>query len=733
MAEPISIVIEEDGDDVRVDPVTGTVEVDQPDGGVVVQLDAQRGGKGRDPEDHYANLADKIDSVMLANIGEELFTAVNADNDSRAGYLATRARGFDLLGIKLQEPRTEIGQASAAAEGLSSVTNPLLLETCLKAWANAEGELLPADGPAKVVNVGNATSEIDELAEAFEKGFNHYLTVTATEYYPDTSHMLLWGPIFGGSGFKKIYRCPMRKRPVSESVDPKDLIVSDTTKDLRSCARITHQISMRPSVMKRMVLMGAYIEEPIGPPTPTPTAVDTKIAGIQGTQPPKRPEDQPFTIWEIQCELDIPEFAPGQFKNEGIPLPYLVSMDKDTRKVLAIRRDWHDDDEDCQRAKMYVKYPYVPGPGFYGTGQLNILGNCSAAMTAAWREALDAGMFANFPAFLIAKLTGRQNTSEMRLSPGQGQPIETGGNPIGNMVMGLPYKDITPGLMALMDKILVQARSLGAAPDTPSGEGIQNVPVGTMLAHIEQATKVMAATHRSMHGAQAEEFELIIDLFRRYPQDFWEHNRECAPNYWSEQKFLEAVRLCQLVPRSDPNVPSHLHRVAKGVALTQLIINPVLGSRMDPGETLKRVLNAMREDPDGLVVEPPPAGEPPLEAKAKMVQAQASATSAQAKVTEAQTKGALEAQKMQAQKEKDIIDLADSIVVHQADFAKLQRQSATDAAKIQREDAKIRQQGVANERSFALDAAKHQEAVRERIQEADLRTREMLNSPKPAK
>ena len=221
-------------------------------------------------------------------------------------------------------------------------TNPLLLEALLKSWANARSELLPSEGPIKISDEEVTESEQgDDLAEALERDMNHYLTVTASEYYPDTSHMLLWGTLFGGSGFKKIYRCPMRKRPVSESVDTKNLIVSDTTKNLKSCARITHEIPMRPSLMKRMRFIGAYkVKSELPEPSPTVNPMDAQIAAMQGTDPtPKRPEDQPFTLWESQCELDLPDFAPGKFKNEGIPLPYLVTIDKDSREILSIQSE----------------------------------------------------------------------------------------------------------------------------------------------------------------------------------------------------------------------------------------------------------------------------------------------------------------------------------------------------------------------------------------------------------
>ena len=703
MAEPISVVIEDDNDAVRVDQATGDVMVSQPDGGVVVQFGAYRQHKQAESGDFYRNLADDIGEHRLGQIAEELYAAVDADDKSRQQYLQIRARGIDLLGIKLEQPRSNVGESSAAAEGMSSVTNPLLLDACLKGWANAQAEMLPAAGPVKIRDDGDETALDDELAERLERDMNHYLTKGAPEYYPDTSQMLLWGVYFSGSGVKKVYRCPLRRRPVSDSVDAKDFIVSDTTKDLRACERITHQIPMRSSVLKRMILSGAYRDIALNqPPTPVPNAIDAKIAGIQGTTTQNsRPEDQPYTIWEVQCEWNLEQYAPGKFRNKDIPLPYLVTMDKDSRQVLAIRRDWNEDDEECERKRMYVKYPYIPGPGFYGTGLLNVLGNSSAAMTAAWREALDAGMYANFPAFLIAKQTGRQLTSDFRLAPGTGLPLDTGGLPIGQIAMGLPYKDITPGLMALMDKITDQSKSVGAAADIPVGEGIQNVPVGTMLANIEQATKVMAAAHKGMHQAQGEEFDLILDLFRENPEDFWRGNKECPKDFWNPEKFIEAIDRCRLVPVSDPNVPSHLHRVAKSIALVQLITNPIFTARMDPDETLRRVLHAMREDANGLVIQPPPqeAAPPPLADVAKMVDAQAKKDMVPIKALEAQTRAQTAALDIQGKKDIATVGLAKDLVVQHGE-------TEQERLRLAREDKIAHRKGLVEDRSHALDLAK---------------------------
>jgi hypothetical protein len=656
----IVTIDEEEVDPVRVNP-DGTIEIDQPDGGVVVQFN--RGGPDAeagtdiDPKEFYKNLVDDVEAGDLSIICEDLIEQIEADDKSRQDWLATRARGMDLLGLKLESPRSSVDSASGA-DGMSSVTNPMLLEMILKGWANAQSELLPARGPAKIEDVsGQETQKRDELAEELENGLNWYLTTKATEYYPDTSHMLLWGVYFGGSGFKKVHQDPLRKRPKSESVDAKDLIVSDTTKDLSACERITHVSLVRPSVMKRYQAKGYWRDVSLQPPTPQRDAVDEKVASIQGTMldANRRPEDQPYTVWETQCELDLPRFAPKEFSSRGIPLPFRVTIEKDSRVVLALRRDWKPEDEDCERRKLYIKYPYVPGPGFYGTGMLGILGNASAALTAAWREALDTGMYANFPGGLVTQVGNRQQTSNLRPAPGEFVPVQVPSNTkIQDAFMPLPYKDITPGLMTLIDKIQAQAKAVGSAPDVPVGEGIQNIPVGTMLAHIEQATQIMAAAHKGMHQAQSEELDMIVDLFREEPEAFWRGNKKTKKGFWNEQKLFQALNTYSLVPRSDPNVPSHVHRMMKAVALVQMATLPIFAGRLDPDTILRRALAAMKEDPTGLVIQPPPSqGQPSPDA----IKAAAALKSADAKMLGEENK----AQQWQVDLAKEKIDSVQQI------------------------------------------------------------------------
>lgn len=724
-ADNLQVVIEDDAETVRRDPVTGAIEIDQPDGGVVIQFNPGAAQDGEaapeDPAEFYKNLAANIDEGRLNVIANDLFEAVQADDESRKETLAIHTRGLDLLGLELRDPSTSVGgDSSSALDGMSTVVNPLLLESCLKGWANAQAELLPAEGPCKIDNDGlTPTERDDELASALETGMNHYLTVTAREYVPDTSQMLLWGTHFRGSGFKKVFRCPLRRRPVSDSVPAEDLIVSDTTKDLGACARITHQIKMRQSVMKRMIHARAYRDVALTAPSPEVNPVEEKIAAIQGTSAHNdRPEDDPYTIWEIQCELDLPEFAPTSFRDSGVPLPYLVTMDKDTRAILAIRRDWKPEDDQCERKRMYVRYPYVPGPGFYGTGLLNILGNSSSAMTAAWREALDAGMFANFPAFLMSKLGNRQNTSDMRAGPAQGIPIETNGKPIQESVMEMPYKDVTPGLMKMMEMVLQQSKETAGMPDIPVGEGTANIPVGTMLSLIEQATKVMSAAHKGMHTAQSDELQLLTDLFREDPEAFWRWNKK-QRRIWDEQKLLAALNTYTLVPKSDPNIPSHVHRIQRAVALVQLSGDPKLGARLDSDAILKRVLSAMKEPIEGLLLPPPPPADPTKDPKfieatakdkqgtAKIIDAKAKADGVQVRAAEVGLKTEQQQRAIHAEGTFKTLDLAKDLI----------KQQGEDRRESQR---------------FGLDVSKHAVDTAQTIHEAAMRQQEVMNPPDKA-
>jgi hypothetical protein len=498
----------------------------------------------------------------------------------------------------------------------------------------------------------------DLLAEALEKDFNHYLTVTASEYVPDTDQML-FKTGFGGLGIKKVYNCPIRRRPVSESVNTEDLVVSNALTNLANAGRITHVVKMRPSTLKRLQLLKFYRDVPIGTPTQSdqPTAVDRAKADVQGVQPQVQdPKDADHTMLEMLCELELDEFAPQHFKGKGLPLPYRVTIEKDSQKVLEIRRNWREDDKQCLAKEYYVEYVFVRAFGFYGLGLLHILGNTTKTLTAAWREFIDSGMFANFPGFLYAKGAGRQLTNTFRVAPGTGVGLDIGLQKLSDAVMPLPYKDLGPAFTAFIQHVEELGQRLGGTAQLNVGEGRQDAPVGTTLALIEQATKPTGAVMKRLHSAQSKEFQLLKDRFKEDPEAFWRFNRKPA-RPWQKQQFLEAINDFDLVPVADPNNPTALHRAAKAQWLEQIAMTGIL----DPKKTFLRAAKYHEiDDPESLwpaAPAGPPPGPPPD--PAKMAEVQLKANKLQIDTQTAQQKAAMGAQETQLQ-------LADKVAERQS-------------------------------------------------------------------
>lgn len=538
------------------------------------------------------NLAEFVDDTTRGRLVETLLEAIEQDERDRSEWLQQRADGLDLLGNKVERPGGgNVGTSSTAVPGQSTVRDGILADACERFRANAFAELCPSEGPCKVVNFGPETADMDGLADAFEKDMNFYLTTTAREYYPDTNKMLWWTGYASGM-FKKVYKCPIRNRPVSESVDGSDLIVPSNATDLHNAGRITHQINMSQATMRRMQILGAYRDISLTAPTPQPNVLQNKEADLVGMNAnQQREQDQRYTVYECYTDYDLPGFEHKMAgKETGLPLPYIVTLDKDSRTVLAIRRNWNENlpeakkfdaledidddnetegDEQLPVAKIpFVLFAYSLGLGFYGTGLLHKLGNYAMALTAMLRLCIDAGMFASFPGFLFAKPMGRQLQNEFRVPPGGGAPIDVSavGGDINKAVMPLPYKDVSGALVALAQQTRENASRIGGTAEAPTGEGVVNAPVGSVLAAIDQATRVEGGVHKMLYAAQKEELGLLKELFRDDPEALWRDNKRPAMGADKASRlalFKRALENCDLVPASDPNVPSHMHRLAK--------------------------------------------------------------------------------------------------------------------------------------------------------------------------
>jgi hypothetical protein len=569
------------------------------------------------PEGWFDNLVDKIDDMELGRIADDLLRGIDEDISSRKRWVEERASGLKLLGLQVELPGTQGTAEGAPVEGMSRVRHPMLLEAVLRFQANARSELLPTDGPVKIrEDNNNANLQSDQLANALELDLNHYLTSTATEYYPDTDRMLFMLG-FGGSAFKKVYFCPLRQRPVSESVDADDLIVNNAATDLANAKRVTHRIMMRASTVKRMQILGVYRDVELSTPQEIKQdSVRDQKKAIEGIMPNTiRPDDRDREIYECYCELDINGFQhKRKGKITGLEIPYRVTIDLSSRKVLSVVRNYDEDTKDLPQARQnFVAYEFIPGLGFYGIGLLHVLGNTTNAVTAAWREMLDAGMFASFPGFLMADTGARQNTNIFRVPPGGGALVKTGGMPIAQAVMPLPYKEPSPALMQLVENMAQTGMRIGGTSEMQVGEGRADAPVGTTLAMIEQATKVLNAVHKRMHAAQAAEFTLLVRCFKENPESFWQTNRRPAFP-WDEQTFLQALEYCDglLVPQADPNTASHAQRVMKIMALKQLQqANPTM---YDPIAIDKAALQAIGwNNPEQFMAPPDAQAKPPPE------------------------------------------------------------------------------------------------------------------------
>lgn len=645
---PAALDVDLSGDADPIEPSERT-KVETPDGGVVVYIGPPRKKAKRDTE-FDDNLAEVIPEPTLGQMADDLLELIEQDNTSRREWLETRARGIELMGLKIEAMRSAGPDGSAPLEGQSQVRATLLAEAVVRFGANAFAELCPTDGPAKVAENPSRTSpELDELADALENDLNHYLLNVDKPYVPDTDAMLLRVGL-DGCVFKKVYHDPILKRPVARAVYGEDLIVRNNATSIYDAGRITHRTFMRKSMIRRMQLVGAYRDTALGDPGyPEKSAAEMSVEEISGVRKHESfdRDDRDYEIYECYCEYDIPGFEhETKGKADGLAIPYKVVIHKELRQILDVRRNWVDGDELCLPKTWFVQYCFIRGFGFYGIGLSHLLGNLTNGITAAWREFLDAGMFANFPGLLFAKGAGRQNNNIFRLAPGQGQEVETGGLPIGQVVMGVPYKPPDAISVQFVGQLNQEGKGLGGTAEVMVGEGRQDAPVGTTLALIEQAIKPLLATHKRLCGSQADELQLLVERFREDPEAWVRVSRMQKPVQtpgaaepsgltWDEMLFLQAINENRIITRADPNTASHLQRMLRNAALYQM-------AKDDPGS-----FNVLRirqvcirgigfADPDQFLNQNPQPPPPDPKAIADQMSAQADMLDAQTKQAQLQ-------------------------------------------------------------------------------------------------
>lgn len=641
-------------------------EIPLADGSVVIRMGGPELLNAGDDEDEqtgtydadfYANLAEAMDEAELAEVAEELLEGIEADIQSRTVWMANYERGMVVLGLEQKQPKAE-----ATGEGVSVVDHPLLLEATILYQSNASAELLPAAGPVKIDNGGHANAITDEDAKQLEKDMNQYLTVHRPEYVPDTERMI-YQQGFGGLGVKKIFHCPLRRAPVSDAIAPGDFIVSNTATSLDNCGRKTHRIKMRPAVMKRMQYVGAYRDIDLQTPVEDITGIERKTAQVHGIKPnTDRQQDVDYTLYETVAEIDLPgDRHKERGKETGLPRPYIVTIEKDTRQILEIRRNWVDGDELFTERRRFSIYPFVPMFGFYPSGLLTILGNTTSALTAGWRIMLDKGMFSNFPGGMYAVNGDRQMDNNFRAAPGEFAKVDISGfDDIRKVVAPYPYTEPGAATQAFFEKVETTGQRVGGAASIPVAEGKADAPVGTVLAALEQTYKMLSAVHRRSHQGQAVEFQVLLELIREKPEDFVKYFER--DGFWTVSRLMRAIDNWSLIPRADPNTPTQMHRLIKMMAvkqLQQLAPEQYDGRKVD--ELILRTIGI--DDPQELMVPPAaPGAMPPdptlavagIVAQTEALKAQSKerieAGKGQLKMIELQTKQQTEVQKLENQR-----------------------------------------------------------------------------------
>lgn len=719
-------IITDDGFEGTLD-AQGRLNIPTADGGTIIRINWRE--KRPEFTRHGENLAVGMNPTRLYQLADDLIREIQADDLSRADYLQSLAKAIEMLGIRVEDQRSSDNDSSAPLEGMATFRHPLLLQSAIRFQADFVAELLPADGPVKVRDdtaeppagvpgFDNQPPDLtgldsNDLAGALEKDFNHYLTKTASEYYPDTTRMAFWVGLMGG-GFKKVYNCPLRKRPVSESIDVNDLIVDHSATDLRNAARVTHRIKIRHHLVRRMIKAKVYRDVELGQPMQKQDAVEqaqSRATGIAFIN--TLPSDHMHTFYECATERDI----------EGDDyLPYKITVDLDSREVMSIYRNWDADDSLKQARQEIVKFSYIDALGFYPLGLVHVLGNTVRALTAAFREFLDAGMFGNFPGFLYADEAGKQLTNLFRVAPGTGVPIKTGGKPMSEVVAPLPYKSPDAAFMQFIQHLEESGKALGGEASVPLSEGTANMPVGTMLAQIEQTLKPIKGVFKGLHRSQAEEFQLLKQRFREDPGALWRFNKKPA-RQWEEDEFLAALDNADLVPMADPNTMSQVQRIAIAWAMVELAEKaPYLFHERDTALRFMRMIGI--PDPEGILATaeeiqqskaamspPPPAmGKPPNpvldQAKADQAEADASYKRAQAQATlagiaaQGSESAAAQAQQQGEREFKAteiLTDAQERDADRKAELAKTQINQHTEALKTGAELAKAAAKGHADQ------------------------------------
>jgi GH24 family phage-related lysozyme (muramidase) len=548
--------ISDDGADLEID-----IEIE--DGDLAgIELSEDMAALALVEEDHYANLAEYLDDDDLKEIGSMVCEQFEADRDSRGEWESTFERGFDLLGLKLQE-------TTEPFEGACTAVSPLIIESAIKFQSKASIELFPPGGPVRTQIVGSADPEKEAQATRVQQFMNYQLTDQISEYFDEFERMLFHLPLVG-SAFKKIYYDPSIERPCSEFVPVDQFYVSYHAPDLKRADRYTHVIYRSPNELRKEISVGMYRDIDLPQASaPDPSMLGQKIDSLMGLAP-SQDYDQQYVILEQHCYLDLPE----PFNDpDGVAYPYIVTVEESSGQVLAIRRNFNKDDVRRERETYFAHYKFVPGFGFYGLGLIHLLGNLTMSATAALRSLVDAGQFANLPGGFKARGV-RVVGGNDPISPGEFREVEATGMDLQKSIVPLPYKEPSQVLFQMLGFLTSAGQKFADTTDQIVADATNYGPVGTTMALLEAGAKFFSAVHKRLHHSQREEFNILSRLNFEFLPDVYPYQ---IPNIDSSIFKSDFDGRVDVIPVSDPNIPSAAHRLA----MAQMVLQ--LASQAPPG------------------------------------------------------------------------------------------------------------------------------------------------------
>jgi len=536
----------------------GSIEIiPEEDGGVIVDFDPQSKEKGKEVE-FDANLAEEIPDRELGRISSELMSEFDANKASRQDWEEAYANGLELLGFTYDE-RTE------PFRGASGVTHPLLAEAATQFQAQAFNELLPASGPVRTIVIGEDTPEKNNQAQRVKQFMNYYLTNIMEEYTPDMDQMLFYLPL-AGSTFKKTYFDEAMNRVVSKFVPVENLVVPYETSDLETCPNITQVVRMSLNDLRKNQIAGFYRDVEVMPAQKDLTSVNEETNRIEGVEPSQI--DYDCTILECHVDLDLEGYEDVDDDDEptGIKVPYVVTLSADNGQVLAIRRNYMEDDENRKKIQYFTHFKFLPGFGFYGLGLIHTIGGLSRTATAALRQLIDAGTLSNLPAGFKARGL-RIRDDDDPLQPGEFRDVDAPGGAIRDSLMPLPFKGPDGTLFNLLGFVVQAGQRFATITDLKVGDGNQNAAVGTTIAMMEQGSRVMSAVHKRLHYAMRKEFKILARVMgESLPQEY-PYAVEGADATVMREDFDSRV---DVVPVSNPNVFSQSQRIMMAQTKLQL-------------------------------------------------------------------------------------------------------------------------------------------------------------------